>query len=295
MKRIWLWIKNNKLATGLFAAMFFLLVNSYLNKLATPVLPRAGIGTNLEKVGSSSLSLNSLTREETAPSTSEKRLVIETSNLSLVVKNVQEVSQQIIKKSKELGGFMVENSLTKPEESPFGTIIVRVPDEKTDEALDYFRSLALKISSEKILGQDVTDQYEDIGERLATLEKTKVKFEEILVKAEKINDILQVQKELISLQRQIDNLKGRQEYLEKSAALTKITVYLSSDELALPYQPEGVFRPQVIFKQAVRSFLKTLRVLAGLLIWLGVYLPVWGGILLIIFIVKWLKKKRSSV
>ena len=295
MKRIWLWIKNNKLATGLFAAMFFLLVNSYLNKLATPVLPRVGIGTNLEKMGSSSLSFNSLTREETAPSTSEKRLVIETSNLSLVVKNVQEVSRQIIKKSKELGGFMVENSLTKPEESPFGTVIVRVPDEKTDEALDYFRSLALKISSEKILGQDVTDQYEDIGERLATLEKTKVKFEEILVKAEKINDILQVQKELISLQRQIDNLKGRQEYLEKSAALTKITVYLSSDELALPYQPEGVFRPQVIFKQAVRSFLKTLRVLAGLLIWLGVYLPVWGGILLIIFIVKWLKKKRSSV
>ena len=295
MKRIWLWIKNNKLATGLFAAMFFLLVNSYLNKLATPVLPRVGIGINLEKMGSSSLSFNSLTREETAPSTSEKRLVIETSNLSLVVKNVQEVSRQIIKKSKELGGFMVENSLTKPEESPFGTVIVRVPDEKTDEALDYFRSLALKISSEKILGQDVTDQYEDIGERLATLEKTKVKFEEILVKAEKINDILQVQKELISLQRQIDNLKGRQEYLEKSAALTKITVYLSSDELALPYQPEGVFRPQVIFKQAVRSFLKTLRVLAGLLIWLGVYLPVWGGILLIIFIVKWLKKKRSSV
>jgi len=294
MKEIWSWIKNNKLASVLLAVMFLLLVNSYLNKPAGPILPRVGIG-GLEKTGSSSPSFGSLVREEVAPSASEKRLVIKTSNLSLVVKNVQEVSRQIIGKSKELGGFMVENSLTKPEESPFGTVVVRIPSEKTNEALDYFRSLALKISSERILGRDVTDQYEDIEEKLATLEKTKVKFEEILTKAEEVNDVLQVQRELISLQQQIDNLKGRQKYLEKSAALTKITVYLSSDELALPYQPQGAFRPKVIFKQAVRSLLKTMRGLAGLLIWLGVYLPVWGGILLIVFIVKRFKKKKSSV
>jgi len=39
--------------------------------------------------------------------------------------------------------------------------------------------------------------------------------------------------------------------------------------------------------------IKTLRGMAKLLIWTVVYLPVWGGIWLIVFIVNWLLKKRK--
>jgi len=301
MKKIWLWIKNNKLAAALLVLAAFLLAkNSIYSSLLTKrttsstLLPVTG-GRDLVGFGASPSSLNFSKTQETAPSTSQERLVIETSNLSLVADDVEQTSQKIIEKTKELGGFMVEVSLTKPEESPLGTIIVRVPEGKKDEALNYFRSLAVKVSSERVLGRDVTDQYEDIGERLATLAKTKVKFEEILEKAEKVDDILRVQRELISLQSQIDSLKGRQEYLEKSAALTKITIYLSSDELALPYQPQGAFRPKVIFKQAVRSLVKTLRGIAKLFIWLAVYSPIWGGALVIIFAIKWFKKRKKKI
>jgi len=102
-----------------------------------------------------------------------------------------------------------------------------------------------------------------------------------------------VQRELTSLQTQIDSLKGRREYLEKTAKLAKVTIYLSTDEWALPYRPQEAFRPKVIFKQAVRSLVKTVRGVAKLAIWLAVYLPIWGGILLIIFVVKWLQKRKK--
>jgi hypothetical protein len=59
--------------------------------------------------------------------------------------------------------------------------------------------------------------------------------------------------------------------LEKTAKLAKITLYLSTDEYVLPYAPTTPFRPEVIFKQAVRSLVGTLRGLVRLGIWLGVY------------------------
>ena len=175
-----------------------------------------------------------------------------------------------------------------------GWITVRIPQEKLEEALNYFRELAVKVVSETVSGRDVTDEYVDIEARLATLLKTKAKFEEILAKAQKVQDILEVQRELINLQEQIDNLKGQQNYLEKSAQVSRVTIYLATDELALPYVPTEAWRPQAIFKQAVRSLIGALRKLGTLIIWFGVYSVIWLPILAIYLIIKhWRKKKLS--
>jgi hypothetical protein len=96
-----------------------------------------------------------------------------------------------------------------------------------------------------------------------------------MAKAEKIEDLLNVQRELINLQSQIDSLKGQQQYYEKNAEMAKLTIYLSTDELALPYAPSESWRPQVIFKQAVRSLVTSLRKVGTAIIWLAVYSVVW--------------------
>ena len=151
------------------------------------------------------------------------------------------------------------------------------------------------MTSERILGTDVTDEYVDIEARLVTLEKTKDKFEEILEIATEVQDILNVQRQLIYVQDQIDVLKGRQEYLEQTAKLSKVTVYLSTDEYALPYAPTEAFRPRVIFKLAVRSLVRALRSVARALIWIGVYAVVLIPLGLIVFFIwKWWKKKFPS-
>lgn len=247
----------------------------------------------MESSGVYSPSGSSLYQSEYAPSESKERLVIEESSLSLVVKNVREVSNQIIDFAQKTDGFMVSSSLSKPEEAPFATVVVRVPSNKFQEALDYFRNIAVKVSSENIIGTDVTAEYEDLDAKLVTYEKTKTKFEEILEKSTVVQDILSVQRELINLQAQIDSVKGRQKYLEQTAKLAKITAYLSTDEWSLPYAPAKPFRPGVIFKQAVRSLVLTLRGLAEKAIWLIVYSVIWGPILAVVLIFR--SRKRSKI
>jgi len=225
----------------------------------------------------------------------EDRLVIRNSQMSLLVKNVREVQKAVITKAESLGGYMVDSRIDSPYGIDSGTVTVRIPEPELNEVLEYFRTLGVRVVSENLVGRDVTDEYVDLEARLATLQKTKLKFEEILEKAEKIQDILQVQREIISLQGQIDNLKGRQQYLEKSAQTSKVTVYLSTDELALPYAPTSPWRPKVIFKQATRSLIKTFRSAGALGIWLGVYAIIWLPLLIIIWVIKKRVKKKTVV
>jgi len=87
-----------------------------------------------------------------------------------------------------------------------------------------------------------------------------------------------------------DTLVSQNKHLEKSAELTKITIYLSTDEFSLPYTPTESWRLEVVFKQVVRSLILTFRKIATFLILVFVYLPI---IIPLIFFYYFLKNKKK--
>lgn len=283
MAKVISWIKANKLTTVLILLGWLAWKNYWPQpRLYTPI----GIG-GLERAGF-------IPPVESPPAPEVKdRLVIKESILSLLVKQVSETQKLIQEKAESLGGYLVNSSISHPEEAEaaFGSISIRVPQTRLEEALDYLRKLAVRVVSENISGEDVTDEYVDIEARLANLNKVKIKYEDILDKASRVEDILQVQRELVNLQAQIDNLKGQQNYLQKSAENSRVTVYLATDELALPYAPTQAWRPKVIFKQAVRSLIVSVRKLGSVLIWLVVYSIIWLPLLAIYWLLR--RKNRS--
>jgi hypothetical protein len=140
------------------------------------------------------------------------------------------------------------------------------------------------------MGTDVTEQYEDLDRRIETLEATRAKFEEILEKAVTVDEIIRINQEIINIDSQIDQATGQKTALSDNARLTKVTVFLSTDELALPYTPDEAFRPGVIFKKAVRSLLNAVQNGAELLIWIGVYSVIWVPVVIIIYLLRRRKK-----
>lgn len=294
------WIKNNKLATLLGLIVLFLLFRGPAITLfsarnySSSQYASGGIApsalTGLDSLAGS-VSKMQLPVSESAPAPeATNRMVVEESNLSLVVDNVRGKLDSILDEISKKGGYMVSSSLTQPQDAPYAQLVIRVPAKELNSTLEYLRKLSIKVTSENLIGTDVTDQYVDLDARLVTLNKTKVKFEEILDKAVSVQDIMQVQQQLIYLQSQIDSLKGQKQYLEKNAANAKLTIYLSTDEWALPYAPSETFRPNVIFKEAVRSMVGTLRGLGKLVIWLGVYSVVWVPAIALIWFLR--RRKR---
>ncbi len=226
------------------------------------------------------------------PSDSASRLVIRDTSLSLQVGNVENTIKSIEDITSSLGGFLVNSYLSKPESAASGNITIRVPEDKRSQALKSFKALSVKVVSESVYGVDVTDQYVDTESKLAILNQTKQRYQDIMDRAVTVNDLMNVQQQLVNLQSQIDALKGQQKYLDQSAKLTKIVIYLSTDDLSLPYSPTNEWRPAVVFKTAVRSLVGNLRSLVSLLIWIIVYSPV----LIVGFLIyRYIKRQRKLV
>jgi hypothetical protein len=228
---------------------------------------------------------------EVPPTDQTDRLVIRETTMSMVVKNVIDAVKGIQSAAEQRGGFLISSHVSKPEEGGNGSISVRVPENKRSEALDEFRRMGFRVVDEQVSGRDVTDEYVDLDARLATLSKTKQKFEDIFDKATQIQDLLNVQREIINLQSQIDSVKGQQQYLSQSAKLSKITVFLSTDEFSLPYAPAEPWRPQAVFKLAVRSLVANLRNVGTFVIWIAVYAIIWGPIAGAVWVIR---KRRGA-
>lgn len=278
------WIKSNKLSVILLAVVLYLVLSSQLGSTRTVSslsttryandsvvagqsmgLPSAGVGKVME---------SNMMAPEIAPTDTATRMVVTESSLSLKVNDVSTVITQIESAAQEAGGHLVNSDVQRPEGASTGSITVRIPSQKRAEALARFKSFGVKTVMEHVSGQDITDQYVDNAERLRILETTKAKFEAILNKAENVTEMLSVQQQLLSVQYQIDGIKGQQKFLEGSASLSRVTIYLSTDELALPYAPDTAWRPELVFKEAVRSFIQTIRGALSTGIWLLVYSPI---------------------
>jgi len=295
------WVRRNRLAALVILVLFVLLVfagfPSLLVNLPSSEQYVTGGWSDVGKTGGLedvASSLVSDTMVPTSDSTSEERMTIQESNLSLVVSDVPGTADTIVSYAESVGGFMVSSSVSRAGESPTATVVVRVPSDRLREAVGHLRTLAVKVSSENLQGTDVTEAYADIEARIATLEATIARFEEIRARATEISDLVTVTNKIISLQEQIDTYKGQKKYLEDSAAYSRITVYLATDELALPYQPSTAFRPSVVFRQALRSLLANLYAFGRLAIWVGVYAVFWGPVLAIILIKRRRRRRGSS-
>src|SRR3989344_5650202 len=267
------WIKSNKLTTVLIIAIAYLLYKQF--QYYIPYTSKGGYG------GVEMMYSEAMPPVGGDPSDSVRtdidlanRMVVTNSYFSLLVKNVNESISSIKSQAESLGGFMVSSSITTPEGLTNGDISVRVPKDKLPELENHLRGLAVKVVSESTSGYDVTDQYFDIEERLATLETTKAKYEQILNSATNVDDILRVTEAVVQIQDQIDSLKGDAQYLKQTSKTALVTVYLSTDELQLPYAPEQLWRPPVVFKMAVRLLIELTQKAGSAIIYLIVFLPV---------------------
>lgn len=218
------------------------------------------------------------------------RKVVRNSDVSLLVKDVRSSIDQVTQHATANGGFMVNSSVLTPEEGGTGSVSIRVPSDKLESTLQFLRGISVRVVSENITGSDVTDQFTDTQARLETLSKTKATFEAMLDQASTVDEILRVQQSILQVQDQIDSLRGQLQYLEKTSQSSLISIYLSTDELALPYSPNEPWRPAVIFKTAVRSLVGHARQVVNLAIWAAVYSP----ILIVLGIVLWVLRRKMK-
>ena len=110
------------------------------------------------------------------------------------------IHTRAIEIAKTYEGYVVEQTNAKTT--------IRLPAAKQTEALAQVEALG-KVMTKDIYGKDVTEEYEDLNIKLETLEKARVRYLELLEKAEDVEATLAVEKELERVNKDIDLLKGK--------------------------------------------------------------------------------------
>lgn len=301
--RILNWIRANRLLSVLIVVIFYLLVSggggssrrvSNLNTFGSA----GDFATSEMAISPLSISKSSIPPRGggAAPQLdipAADRMVVTNSQMSILTKNVRESVDAIQTEAENAGGFMVNKNISTPraEGSESANITVRIPLQNRESYVLFLRSVGLKVINERISSDDVSDEFIDMQSRLTTLETSKAKFEEIMNSAVDVDEILRVQDRILQVQGQIERLQGQMQLLSSTSRSTLITINLSTDELALPFAPEQPWRPDVVFKLAVRSLLTNGQKLGTLVIWIAVYSVLWVPAL---FIYKLIKRRRRN-
>lgn len=228
--------------------------------------------------------------------TKTDRMIIKTGTLSLVVENVRAGIAQISAYAEKNGGFVVNSNVDKEGVELFGQITVRIPAKIFDQGVADVKAMG-QVESEQINGQDVTEEYVDLDSQLKNLRAAETQFLAIMRQAVKIEDILAVQNELTNVRGRIESIQGRMKYLQQSADLSTLTVYLSTDPNVLPaVDSQDQWKPWGEVKAAARSLLEIGKGLANLVIWLLVYIPLWIVIGLVVWgVVRLIRRGKTQV
>ncbi|MCJ7696702.1 MAG: DUF4349 domain-containing protein, partial [Anaerolineaceae bacterium] len=208
-----------------------------------------------------------------------ERLIIKNATLGIAVEDPVASIDAIYKLAEDMGGFLVTSNVYKTTlssgvEVPRGSITIRVPAEKLDEAMGIIKAMVADpkngVLNESVSGQDVTAEFTDSQARLRNLEAAEAQLVDLLNSATDLEYVLEVFRELTSIRSQIEVLEGRIKYLSEAAALSSISVDVIGESSLQPIEIGG-WKPQGIAKDAIQALIKALQGLGTVLIWFGLY------------------------
>ena len=222
-----------------------------------------------------------------------QRKIVKNGYITLEVNDIAAAITAISAMANDLNGYVVSSNKQGETDATYGQVSIRVPSDRFDEALDRLGKLAVNVPSESTNSQDVTEQYTDLQAQLRNYEAEEAQYLELLKKAEKVEDILAVQRELFTVRGEIEQVKGRILYIDRTSDMALIDATLTK------VKPIGgtAWSALETLKSAARGLVSFGKVLADVLIWLVIFSPIWIIILFVVlYFVKWrpARKARAS-
>lgn len=169
--------------------------------------------------------------ETQKPAAPQERMIIRTANLTLVAEAPDAAARKVTAHVEQVKGYVVETKNDGGSGWKRVTVKVRVPSASFDAALETFRGLG-EVSSEQVLGQDVTEEFVDLGARLGVQRALENRMVELLAESKTVEDTIRVESELARIREVIETMDGRSRFLADQTAMSTIDVTIGSKSVS---------------------------------------------------------------
>ncbi len=219
---------------------------------------------------------------------SPERYLIKNATLQIETDNVEDANKRLAESVIAAGGYISNlNEQVDNLGRRMITLQARVPADKLDGAVGTIESLG-RLVNKQVNTDDVTEEYVDTDARIRNLKKTEERLLQHLSQSMLMENTLKVEQEMTRVREQLERLEGRLRYLAHSVRYSTITVNLVETPKAEPVLPPETFSTGKVFSEAARSLVEFGQGVWVRAIWLGVWSPIWG----IILIVAWAVYRR---
>ncbi|WP_195724306.1 DUF4349 domain-containing protein [Paenibacillus monticola] len=154
-------------------------------------------------------------------------------NLNMEVENYAKAQTEIRNMVSLANGYIIEFTETSAEYEQGGTFILKVPASGFSSFLSNLDKVKHEKLERSIKGQDVSEEYVDLGSRLKAKQLMEVQYTEFMKKATKSSDLVSFANELGAIQEQIEQIKGRMRYIDQNVSFSTVELRLYQTDKAV--------------------------------------------------------------
>lgn len=219
------------------------------------------------------------------------RRIIKSADLGLQAENVRGSAERVQGVASRYGGSVLNSSVDERGKDIYAKLVVSVPAQDFDDALEDLRSLPGKVTKDSISGQDVTEEFVDLESRERNLLAAEESLLELYERAESVEDTLIVERELANVRGQIEQVQGRMKFLESRTEFSRISIDIAT--IPAPNKPEPGWQPARVVSESWDASLVVLQGAATALISVLVFGWIWIPILITAAFF-WKRRNRTS-
>ncbi len=174
-----------------------------------------------DAVGNDKMAVKEEIQEE--PAITSK--IIKNCNLRFETSDLEATFNQIAKTVAKNKANIQNDTQGTEYNNVFRSIVVRVPSENFEALLADVSQGVSFFDLKEISSDDVTEEYIDIDARLKTKKILETRYFELLKKAVKISEIIEIEKQLSAIREEIEAKEGQLKYLQNKVSMSTVSIH----------------------------------------------------------------------
>lgn len=150
--------------------------------------------------------------------------IIKEATLRFETDNLENTFNQIQKTVSSSKARIINDSEGKDFATVFRNLTIKVPSQNFDRFINDVSKGVNYFEVKNISAQDVTEQFIDLTSRLKTKKKLEERYLEILKKANKVSEILEIEEQISTIREEIEAKEGQLKYLQSRVSESTITI-----------------------------------------------------------------------
>ncbi len=170
--------------------------------------------------------------------------LIKTADLQLEVKQYEGFDKQMRQALQQYGAYIANETQSSSSGRIQHALTIKVPVAYFDDLVEQLTQIdSIRVENKLIKASDVSTDMVDTYSRMQSRKKVRERYLQLLQQAHKMDDILQVEQQVNSIQEEIESAAGRLNYLKHQTTYSTIELrYYAYVNVPIPtIEPDGFF------------------------------------------------------